>query len=81
MRMEGPTEADYAEGARIALDRRDMRLALEQIGGALSFRPLADEHRATLELILSRTSTATKDSASDSATSSAVPFRSACAPE
>jgi hypothetical protein len=55
MGAEGPTEADYAEGARIALDKRDMRLALEQIGGALSLRPMSVEHRAMLDLILSRT--------------------------
>lgn len=54
-RTPDPSEHDYAAQARVALDKGDLRLALEQIGGALSFRPMSPEHLATLELILART--------------------------
>ncbi|NUP13425.1 MAG: hypothetical protein HOW73_45890 [Polyangiaceae bacterium] len=49
-----PSEEDYAEAAHVALDKADYRLALTQVGAALSFRPQAPEHRAMLDLILSR---------------------------
>jgi hypothetical protein len=49
-----PTEEDYTRAAEDALERGDLRLALVQLGGALSFRPNAPELRALLDLALTR---------------------------
>lgn len=49
-----PTEADYARATQRALERGDTHLALEQIAGALSFRPQAPELLALLDVALSR---------------------------
>ena len=49
-----PSEADYTSAAHTALERGDLRLALEQIAGALSYRPNAPELRALLDVALSR---------------------------
>ncbi len=55
MRPEA-SEQDYAAAAAAAFERGDARLALEQIGAALSFAPHASEHLALLDLVLSRVS-------------------------
>jgi tetratricopeptide (TPR) repeat protein len=52
---KGPTEDDYAGAAAVALERGDLRLALEQIGAALSFAPTNRAHRQLLDTILART--------------------------
>jgi tetratricopeptide (TPR) repeat protein len=51
----GPSQDDYARAAQIALERGDARLALEQIGAALSFEPTNRRHRQLLDAILQRT--------------------------
>jgi tetratricopeptide (TPR) repeat protein len=50
-----PSEEDFAYAARVALERGDLRLALEQIGAALSFAPDKPSHRALLDAVLART--------------------------
>lgn len=47
--VENPAAADYARAARIGLERRDWRLAFEQIAAALALEPLFDEYLYILD--------------------------------
>ncbi|WP_165373177.1 hypothetical protein [Sorangium cellulosum] len=52
--IDGPTDADYAAAARVALANKDFRLAIEQASAAVALRPQHEPHLCLLDEVIAR---------------------------